>query len=292
MKTKHSKVILAIVFFTTLLIAACQKDIVSDAAGDTQATQKLVVYLNDDPVNYFKTLVDIKFVEVKVDTSKREYDDKHYDSDDDGDDDNRVNDDYGKWDTLKIQPGIYDLLKLRNGVDTLLASGNIVAGRIGKIRITLGSNNTLWTDSTHSYALNICEGKPYVYIKISDDSIDTLSNGTKKIKLDFDVSKSIKQKNGAYCLKPNLKAYCDKNTGKVEGRVLPKKAMAKITMYNATDTASAFPENEGEFKITGLKEGTYNILYDGTIPYVDTLIKNIKITKGLELKLPTITLHL
>ncbi len=39
--------------------------------------------------------------------------------------DHHHHDQYGFWDTLAIRPGVYDILKLRNGIDTLLGTVNI-----------------------------------------------------------------------------------------------------------------------------------------------------------------------
>jgi Domain of unknown function (DUF4382) len=292
MKAKSILAAFVIALLSAVLVfTSCQKDILGTDNIVPQGKQKVMVYLNDDPENYYKVLVDLQMVEVKVDTGSSYHDDHHYDGDDDGDDDHNSHDSYGQWDTLSITPGIYDLLRLRNGVDTLFAGGNTWAGRITKIRVKLGANNTLWTDSTHNYPLFICDSKPYVYIKIKEGSIDTLPSGFIRIKLDFNVSKSIKKKNGSYCLKPEIKAWSEKNTGSVEGKVYPREAMTRVSVYNANDTAFAFPEHDGEFKIKGLKEGNYSVLYDGIAPYIDTTISNIQIYKGRETKLPSVTLR-
>ena len=50
------------------------------------------------------------------------------------------------------------------------------------------------------------------------------------------------------------------------------------------------PERDGEYKIRGLKEGTYKILFKGFNGYRDTILQNIQIKNGEEIKIPTITL--
>lgn len=292
MKTKSVLALVAAAFFSAvLLFTSCQKE-TSLANTDVPAgKQKISILLNDDPANYFKVLVDIRSVEVKIDTGSSHHDDHYYDGDDDGDDDHHGHDSYGQWDTLNVAPGVYDLLRLRNGVDTLLANGYAWAGRISKIRIKLGTNSMIWTDSTHSFPLTICDNKPYVYVKVGPNTIDTLPGGIVRIRIDFDVAKSIKKKDGKYCLKPEIKAYSEHNTGSVEGKVYPKEAKAMVSVYNATDTAFALPEHDGEYKIKGLKEGTYAIHFDATFPYLDSTITGIRIYKGKETKVPKMTLH-
>lgn len=104
------------------------------------------------------------------------------------------------------------------------------------------------------------------------------------------MSRSIVELNSKYYLRPVLKPFCDKNSGKLEGKVGPAEASALVKVYNASDTATAIPDNKGEFRIRGLSEGDYTVLYDGSNGYVDTTIANVKITKCRDTKLQAITL--
>lgn len=283
-----ASLVLSILMLMVLTFNACQKDASSDPV--TAGKQSVMVYLNDDPsYNFTKVLIDIQYVEVKIDTSHGHH---HDDDDHDGDDDHHGHDEFGQWDTLGITPGIYDLLRLRNGVDTLLANGLVTQGRFTKIRLTLGNNNNVWTDSTTSEPLSICDGRPYVYVKLSNNSIDTLPGGQSVIRLDFNVQKSIKRRNGHYCLQPELRTYCNSRSGQIEGKILPHNVVTLITIYNSTDTAYAvpFPWN-GAYKIRGLNAGTYSVHFDPINPYQDTLINNVQVQTGVETALPDITLH-
>jgi hypothetical protein len=249
--------------------------------------QQLAVYLTDHPADFDKVLVQINLVEVKLDTSSHQDDDNYGNRDMDEDDHRKGHDEYGQWDTLKVNPGTYDLLTLRNGVDTLLAQGDI-KGKARKIRITVGSV-TVVKDSV-SYAVNLFPGaQNYLYIKLHDDHIQRNGN-VRQLWLDFDVSRSIVELNGKYYLRPVLKPFCDKNSGKLEGKVGPAEASALVKVYNASDTATAIPDKKGEFRIRGLSEGDYTVLYDGSNSYADTTISNVKITKGRDTKLQAVTL--
>lgn len=283
----------SLVLLASVIITACKKDNSSSATTTVPAgKQKVAVYLNDDPVpNLTKVLIDVRFVEVKIDTGKMHHEDDYYNDDHDGDNDHHDGDHFGKWDTLSVTPRVYDLLKLKNGTDTLIANGLANTGKITKIRITLGTNNVIWTDSIHHYPLPICDSKPYVYIKVSSSSIDSLAAGQYRIRIDFNVAKSIEAENGQFCLRPMLKSYSDNTAGKIEGIVKPQEAHAKVMAFNTTDTAYAIPEEDGEFRIRGLKPATYSVLYKATTPYKDTTIANVLVQKGIETKLPAVTLH-
>ncbi len=47
------------------------------------------------------------------------------------------------WITLSTITGIYNLLKLQNGVNTLISSAVLPAGTINELRLILGSNNSV-----------------------------------------------------------------------------------------------------------------------------------------------------
>ncbi len=81
------------------------------------------------------------------------------------------------------------------------------------------------------------------------------------------------------------------NTGGIEGTVLPYAARPYVTAWNDTDTATAKPEENGEYKIRGLNAGTYSIMFQGSFGYKDTTLTGIQVTNGQAVQIPLITLH-
>lgn len=279
-----------LVLAVSLFIASCQKSVTTP--NNTTGAKKLSVYLTDDPCQYDSVFIDIRYVEVKIDTSTQHMNDEHYgDNDDDRDDDNHHQDQYGKWDTLTIRPGVYNILRLRNGIDTLLGTANLPAGKIRKIRLTLGTNNSLIKAGV-SYPLNLLPGtNNYVYVKIHSEDEDEVSPGHSAIWIDFNVCESIRLIGGQYYLKPFLKAFSMQQFGKIEGKVFPHDALPFVKAFNGTDSASAMPENDGEYKIRGLRNGVYSIKFTGSNGYRDTTISNIQVQKGIETHIVNITLR-
>jgi hypothetical protein len=292
---KRSKLLfsaLAITVLTVVVFQACTKDEMS--ASGSGATQNLKIYLTDDPAQFDKLLVQIKSVEVKLDTGKHRDDDDwghrpdSLDKDDD-DDDRRGHDDFGQWDTLNIAAGEYDILSLRNGIDTILAQGTI-RGTIRKIRIAIGTV-TVVKDGV-SYPVNLLPGvrNNYIYVHLRKEHIQS-SGSNVATWVDFDVARSIVEINGKFYLKPVLKPFCRNNFGELKGVVLPAEARAIVRVYNATDTVTAIPDKDGKFKVRGLADGTYTVFYDGFNGYGDSTVNNVSVTKGKEKELGVVTLR-
>lgn len=292
MKQNTNFVLLSVVLSMGLLlfVTACQKE--NSANNNTTGAKQLSVFLTDDPCSFDSVFIDIRYVEVKIDTSVQHMNDDHYgDAEDDHNDDHEHADQYGKWDTLAIRPGVYNIMKFRNGVDTLLGTAHLPAGKIRKIRLTLGSNNSVVVNGV-SQPLNLLQGtNNYAYVKLHDEDEDRVTATQSSLWLDFDVCRSIVEYNGQYYLKPVLKPFGMNHYGRIEGKVLPGAAHAFVQAGNVTDSATAIPEDDGEFKIRGLKEGVYNIHFQGSNGYSDTTLSNVQVRNGEETHLPTITLH-
>ena len=162
--------ILAVI--VTVAFIACSKD-----QSDKSTTVK--VRLTDNPFNADEVNVDIQQVRVKF-----------------------SDDSIHGWTDLSTQAGIYNLLGLQNGVDTLLAVGIIPTNIVKEIRFVLGANNTIKVNSI-VYPLTVPSGSESgLKIKINKQLNGTLDS----LLIDFDAALSIHQLgNGDYQLKPVLK---------------------------------------------------------------------------------------
>jgi len=257
------------------VLSGCQKD----SMPTSSTSQWVDIHINDNPVSDLTNVwIDIQVVEVKIDTGEAKHhmhDDNYYAGDKHDDDDKKKRDEFGVWDTLQITPGVYDLLKFRNGLDTLLAQGNVKAGRIHKVRMTLGSNNAVSKDSgVTKIPLSICSGKPYVYVMLQKHHMQEHGVDRSKVQLDFDLASSISYDGKDYCLKPVVHAFNDKESGRIEGRLFPKDVVALPMAFSLSDTFYAKPTKEGEFKICGIKPGTYSVKFNPVNGYQDSVIQN------------------
>jgi hypothetical protein len=283
MKTKN----LFIAFASLLIVFAmsfssCSKTGVNN--GDA-----IQVYLTDGPGDFEAVNLDIQKVEVKLDNDdKHKKDDRFGDNDDDKDDHTKKNDDFGEWVDLAYTPAVVDVLKLRNGVEKMLADGN-VTGTVRKIRITLGANNTV-VKAGVTYTLNLVgETTNFLYIKLNDEHRERGAGNGLKVWVDFDIANSISEVNGKFYLRPVLRPFCNVNFAGAEGRVLPEGIKPTVTFSNGLGfNAVALPAPNGEFKIRGLREGTYTVTYTAT-GYVNQT-KTVTVTKGKEIKMDVVTL--
>jgi len=277
-----------------LCFFACNKSNSSTSNPNIPPGQsRLSVSLMDGPVAFTKVLIDIRQVAVLIDTSTKQTD---ADEDDEWDDNfwGRHRDEHNKsviWDTLNITPGVYDLLKLRNGADTLLATGNYPSGKILKVRITLGSDNTVYTDSTTFYPLEVFGPHPYFTVNVRRENVSTIASNDFKLWLDFNLSRSIFFWSGTYLLKPYLVVFNDVVAAKIQGTVLPEHASPLVTAFSTSDTLYALPNEDGRYQFRGVKAGTYSLNFKGHNGYKDTTISNIVVDSMKVVNVPTVTLH-
>lgn len=165
------------VFTAIVVFISCSKDN-SENAG----TSNLQVRLTDGPTYLAEVNVDIKEVRVKF-----------------SDDSSSTS----GWVTMNTNAGVYDLLKLQNGVDTLLATAPLPKDVVKEIRFILGTNNSIKDTFGVVYPLTIPSGSESgLKIKVSKK----LNADLETLIIDFDAALSIFQTGtGDYKLKPVLK---------------------------------------------------------------------------------------
>lgn len=166
---------LAIAAVSILGYTACTKN-------DNDAPSTLQVRMTDAPTALDEVNIDIQSVSIKY-------------RDDD-------NDSTKNWVNLNTSAGIYNLLALQNGVDTLLATGVVPERQIKEIRLKLGTNNTVKENGV-VYPLTIPSGaESGLKIKFSKK----LNTGINPLLIDFDAAMSVSRNGaGAYILRPVVK---------------------------------------------------------------------------------------
>ena len=254
---------------------------------------RLSVSIMDGPVNFSKILIDVQQIAVLIDTSTNQTapDDFHQWDDDWCGWGRSRKDSSVFWDTLNINKGIYDLLQLRNGNDTLLAAGNYPSGKVLKIRITLGAKDSVYTDSVTSHPLVLPWDLQTFTINVARENVDSIGNNDFKLWLDFNLNRSIIDFKGTYYLKPYVVAFNDVKYAKIQGFVKPERAGALVEAINASDTLYAIPNEDGFYMFRRVPAGNYSLDFKGRNGYHDSTLSGILVDSAKTTVVPAITLQ-
>jgi hypothetical protein len=166
--------------FLIIAAAISMTIVVSCSKENNDRPTALKVNMTDAPVAYDEVNVDLEEVRVKF----------------------RDGDSLSSWMTLNTHAGIYNLLGLMNGVDTLIAMDTLPTNMVKEIRLVLGTDNSIVVSGT-PYPLTIPSGSESgLKIKVNK----TLSGSLDSLLIDFDAALSIHQTGtGEYQLRPVLK---------------------------------------------------------------------------------------
>lgn len=229
--------------------------VLATACADDERA-RIVVRLTDSPGDYQAVNVDIQDIQVKGD---------------------------GGWQSLpNVNSGIYNLLDLTDGRETVLTSSEYPAGRINQIRLVLGEENSVVIDDD---TLDLTTPSAQQSgLKLLHNA--TLTGGiTYAILLDFDAAKSVvKTGNDDYILKPVIKVVSEAQDGAIDGTVTPAELNVAVFAIQGADTVgtSYVPAGSTEFFVGGLPAGNYTVGFDpGDLSgYEKSTIENVGVELG------------
>jgi hypothetical protein len=261
MKLNSSKAILGIAFlFSCILFFSCQK---SNGIGDNNNKARLQVRLTDSP--------DPNVKEVRInmkDSNEIVLDGAH--------------------------PGLYNLLDLTDGKDTLLADAQIPTGDISQIRLVLGENNYIITKSGEKIDLTTPSAQQ------SGLKVQVKQNVTGgvlyRLILDFDAAKSIVKagNSGKYILKPVLRVISFvASGGNLKGTVVPDSVRTSIYAINGADTvASTYTDTlNGNFLFNDIPAGSYSLSYVPSDTTFKDAQRNVSVALGQTAVADTVVLE-
>ena len=253
-----------LMLFATLALTSCSKNSNNTTAPGTGTMQ---VRMTDAPGVYQAVNLVIREVAVRREGS----------------------DSTSGWQLLHPDSASYDLLLLRNGVFTTIGSSLLPAGHYTQIRLKLSPGSTIVVDGV-TYPLTVPSGLQSG-LKIVGD-FDVPSGGLMDVALDFDVSRSIIQTgNGAYKLKPVVKAMPFTLAGAISGTVVPAGLATTVYAIQAPDTlGSTIVATDGSFKMSVLSAGVYSLAFDAAAGYRDTTLTGIAVTAGNTTSVGTVQL--
>jgi hypothetical protein len=188
---------------------------------------------------------------------------------------------------LNTSAGIYNLLDLTNGNDTILATGSITAGTVSQIRLILGNNNRVVISGV-SYPLSTPSAQQSgLKLQIHQTFI---AGVTYMLLLDFDAQQSIVDHgNGTYSLKPVIRVIEQAISGSIKGVVNPA-VPCLVQAITAADTVATATSATGAFLLQGLSAGLYTVVLTPAAPLNSSTINNVPVTNGNVTDLGTINL--
>jgi Domain of unknown function (DUF4382) len=248
------------------LFISCKKN----DTGDGNA--RLQVYLTDAPGDYEAVYIDIKDVQINITTN----------DDDDG------------WQSLQsVNARVYDLLRLVNDKDTILADTEIRAGSLHEIRLVLGTENYVKIrGKTELIKLETSSAEQSgLTLNVQEDVTESRQY---KIILDFDVARSVVQTgNNQYSLKPTIRPILNAMGGTIKGVVMPGSFRTVVYAIQGVDTlASTFTGTTGGYVFKGMPAGSYSFYYlPSNNAYQPLLKTGISVMFNTTTKIDTCYLH-
>lgn len=259
MLTKTAKIFL--LGLIAVFLVCCDSD-------DDDKPAKVQIWLTDAPGDYQEVNIDLQEVKVHV-----------------GD-----NDEESGWQSLPTKEGIYNLLDLTNGLDTLLGEIELPAGKISQVRLVLGDDNTVKVNGDVFELATPSAQQSGLKLQVHQ----TLSAGiTYKILLDFDVARSIVTTgNGGYILKPVIRTITEAQDGAIKGVVVPAASTPAVYAIIGQDTlGTTYADAEGRFLIRGLATGTYDVSFAPNFNYLSATKTGVQVTVGNVTDVGTVTIE-
>ena len=160
----------------SMVFSSCSKD---------EAKSRFTVYLTDAPAAYDAVNIEVIRLEIKAEADNSE----------------------NGWQELPLNAGIYNLLDFTNGMDTMLSTIELPAGKISQLRMILGTNNSIVVNGTSMPLPLETPSAQQSGLKFNIHA-DLAEGVHYRMWIDFDAARSVVENgNGDYILKPVLRTF-------------------------------------------------------------------------------------
>jgi hypothetical protein len=268
MKRITSLLALGSLLTSALFLGSCSKNDSTNNSNSSQA--RLEVRLTDSPDPDVKEVwIDVREVNINMNDSN----------------------------TIALSgshPGLYNLLDLINGKDTILADALIPAGTISQIRLVLGDNNYIVTNSGEHIPLTTPSAQQS---GLKLQLHQTVTGGTLyRLVLDFDAGKSIVKagNSGQYILKPVIRLLSFvPSGGNITGVVWPDSIRTAIFAIIGVDTvASTYTDTtNGHYFIKDIAAGSYALHFNPSDTTYKTTERSATVVLGQTTAVDTVKLE-
>ncbi|MCU0444535.1 MAG: DUF4382 domain-containing protein [Microscillaceae bacterium] len=232
------------------------------ACNQDPKAARLEIRMTDAPGDYSEVNIDIQEIRINVSDSP--------------------NDENGWIKLQNTRTGVYNILKLTNGLDTLLADIDLPAGKVSQIRLILGKNNTIRLKGQNTRKPLDTPSAMQSGLKIQVNA--TLQEGINyRILLDFDASRSIVETgSGKFKLKPVIRAITEAIDGGIKGKINPVAANPAVYVIANRDTIAGTiaDASTGHFLIKNLPAGTYKVAFAPVAGFENKIINQVVVNNG------------
>lgn len=178
--------------------------------------------------------------------------------------------------TITQKGGQFDLLKLQNGVTTLLANGTIPAGDYAQLRLVVDSAkltlvSDTFSDGSKSHMLKVPSGAESG-LKVNFGGPAHIAPPQTDLIVEFDVSRSFVFQGPSsgpisVIFKPVLHGSATDVAGSISGMSSPASAHGKLFAINGVDTVAttAADVNTGAYTLQFLPPATYTVADSSTV---------------------------
>lgn len=253
------KKLLGLLSISLFLFTACN--------NEESRVREFNIRLTDAPGDYDAVYIDLQGVQVNAETEE-------------GDE---------SWVDLNTNTGLYNLLELTNGIDTLIVNDQAVVGDVSQIRLILGDENSVVIDGVEHELTTPSAQQSGLKLNVHESLLDGI---TYNILLDFDAARSVVKagNSGKYILKPVIRTIVEAENGAIEGVVLPKGIEPAVMAIQGDDTLSTYAAEDGYFKIIAVPAGIYDLHFLAEEPYQKEILEDIEVIVGNIARVDTVTL--
>jgi hypothetical protein len=242
--------------------------VIGFACSNDERNARLEIRLTDAPGDYEEVNIDIQGIEIHAEEGNQN----------------------SGWRSIDVEDGVYNLLDLSNGLDTLLASVELPAGRVSQVRLILGESNTVKIDGVTKDLSTPSAQQSGLKLNIH---VDLVEGVTYKLLLDFDAARSIVTRgNGEFNLKPVIRTVVEAQSGAITGAVIPAEALPAVFAIVEDDTvATGYADESGHFLLRGVPAGTYTVSFDPKDGFNAVNKENVAVTIGSVTDVGTVDLQ-
>lgn len=194
----------------------------------------------------------------------------------------------GETINLNTQSRVYNLLDYRNGENTVIASRNLTTAQVSKVRLVLGTNNTVVMNGV-SYPLSTSGVDQSGLTVTVNQTLDDDDENT--VLIDFDANASIMQTGATtFKLRPIVRNVDLATTGKIEGSITGGGVLTMVTATSSTDVEyTSNASSNGNFQIRALPSGNYTLTVTPLLPLLPITQTNVSVQAGASTNVGVIT---